>query len=126
MNGGAVDMVVHERAIDQPKPWGYKAFRVLLTESPGMDGTPGGGGTSIAVENSKMSAADAEIMRAEVFQWAGGTEGCKANPVAEKPPEPVAAAPAAASKRETVKAGVRKAVPKSAASGGSDQPAVPK
>src|SRR5262245_19338240 len=45
MNGGAVEIVVHERAVDQPKPWGYKAFRVSLTESPGLDGSPGAGGT---------------------------------------------------------------------------------
>lgn len=96
MNGGAVDVVVHERAIDQPKPWGYKAFRVQLSESPGLDGTPGAGGTTIAVENARIGEAEAARMRAEVFQWAGGTEGCRADPALDKPPEPPVAAAAVA------------------------------
>jgi hypothetical protein len=78
MNGGAVDIVVHERATDQPKPWGYKAFRVVLSEGVGIDGTPGGGGTTIAVENSRMPVAEAQLMTSEVHQWAAGTEGCGA------------------------------------------------
>lgn len=94
MNGGEVEIVVHERAVDQPKPWGYKAFRVLLAESAGLDGTPGGGGTKITVDNVRISDAEASRMRAEVFQWASGTEGCKADPALDKPPEPVAVAPA--------------------------------
>lgn len=95
MNGGAVEMVVHERAVDQPKPWGYKAFRVLLSESAGLDGSPGAGGTSIAVENTKLPDPEANRMRAEVFQWASGTEGCRADPALDKPPPtPVAAVPA--------------------------------
>jgi hypothetical protein len=97
MNGGAVEMVVHERAVDQPKPWGYKAFRVLLTESAGIDG-PGTGGTDIAVENTRIPDAEGARMRAEVFQWAAGTESCKADPALDKSPEPVAAAPALAAK----------------------------
>lgn len=90
MNGGGVEIVVHERAVDQPKPWGYKAFRVLLSESAGMDGTPGAGGTSIAVENSRIPDAEALRMRAEVFQWAAGTEGCKADAALDKARQPAA------------------------------------
>lgn len=94
MNGGSVDMVVHERAVDQPKPWGYKAFRVILKESAGFDGTPGAGGTAIAIENSRIPDAEAARMRAEVFQWAAGTEGCKKDAALDKEePEPAAAAP---------------------------------
>ena len=122
MNGGAVEMVVHERAVDQPKPWGYKAFRVLLQESAGIDGTPGGGGTSIAVENTRIADAEAARMRSEVFQWAGGMEGCKADPALDKVPEPVAAAPVSP---PPVKSAARKATPKSAASGGQAPAASP-
>lgn len=122
MNGGAVEMVVHERATDQPKPWGYKAFRVLLKESAGFDGTPGGGGTSIAVENTRIADAEAARMRAEVFQWAAGTEGCKADPALDKAAEPVAAAPAP---QPAINGPARKAVPKSALSGGSAAAVVP-
>ncbi len=114
MNGGAVELVVHERAVDQPKPWGFKAFRVLLTESAGAVGanSGGGGSTEIAVENSRIPDAEAARMRAEVFQWAAGTEGCKADPALDKPAEPeVVAAPPAKAKT------ARKAVAKSALPG---------
>ncbi len=105
MNGGAVDIVVHERAVDQPKPWGYKAFRVVLTEGAGLDGTPGAGGTTITVENVRIHDAEAARMRAEAFQWATGTEGCKADPALDKVEQPVAAAlppaPATSATRKT-------------------------
>ena len=92
MNGGAVEIIVHERAVDQPKPWGYKAFRVLLAETTALDGSSGSGGTLITVENLRMPEAEAPRMRAEVFQWASGTEGCVELPGT---PAPTAAAPAA-------------------------------
>ncbi len=115
MNGGGVEIVVHERAVDQPKPWGYKAFRVLLSESAGLDGTPGAGGTSIAVENSRIPDAEALRMRAEVFQWAAGTEGCKADAALDK--TPIAAAVETAPAVPTAKAapGKSKATPASSA-----------
>lgn len=103
VSGGAVEIVVHERAVDQPKPWGYKAFRVVLTESAGLDGTPGAGGTGIAVENARLPDAEAARMRAEVLQWAAGTEGCKADPALDKPTE-VTPAPAPAGKAPRKKA----------------------
>lgn len=108
MNGGAVEIVIHERATDQPKPWGYKAFRVVLTESTGIDGTPGAGGTSIAVENARLPQAEGQRMRAEVFRWAAGTEGCIADPALDKPVPLQPAAMAAPAK----KAPVRKSPPK--------------
>ena len=110
--GGAVEIVVHERAVDEPKPWGYKAFRVLLTEGAGLDGTPGAGGTGMVVENVRIPDAEAARMRAEAFQWAAGTEGCKTDPALDKVDEPVAAAPAPA------KSSTRKSRPKAAAAGG--------
>lgn len=112
MNGGGVEVVVHERAVDQPKPWGYKAFRVTLTEGTGLDGTPGAGGTNIAVENTRIPDAEALRMRAEVFQWASGTEGCKTDPTLDKAPEPAPAAPAAAA--PAAKTAARKSPPKAA------------
>lgn len=93
MNGGAVEIIVHERAVDQPKPWGYKAFRIALAESAGVDGTPGGGGTSISVENVRFPEAEGRRMRAEVFKWAGANEGCIADPALDKAPETAAAPP---------------------------------
>lgn len=100
LNGGGVEIVVHERAVDQPKPWGYKAFRVQLSETTGMDGSPGGGGTRITVDNVRMSDTEAPVMRAEVYQWASGTDGCKVST-----PSVVATAPAASAPPPAAKAG---------------------
>lgn len=113
MNGGGVEIIVHERAVDQPKPWGYKAFRIVLTESAGIDGTPGGGGTSIAVENGRFELAEAARMRSEAHAWAAGTEGCKDDPAADKHQ------PAAAAVVSPPKQPARKVAPRSAASTGA-------
>lgn len=96
MNGGAVEIVVHERAVDQPKPWGFKAFRVTVTEVVGLDGTPGGGGASLGVENLRMGEAEAARMRAEVFQWASGTDDCKSDPELDRTASAAASKPAPA------------------------------
>ena len=110
--GGAVEIVVHERAVDQPKPWGYKAFRIALTESAGLDGTPGAGGTSLDVQNARIAEAEATRMRAEVFQWARGNEGCKADPALDKPTETAAAI---AQPPTSVKSATRKVRPNASA-----------
>lgn len=91
LNGGRVEIIVHERAVDQPTPWGPRSFRIELAESAGMDGTPGAGGTAIAIENLRFADAVAGQMRAEVLQWAAGSEGCKSDPVLDK--QPVETAP---------------------------------
>ena len=83
-SGGAVEITVHERAFDQPKPWGYKAYRITMTETAGMDGTPSAGGTKLAFENLRMPDAEAARMRAESVQWADGTEGCKDDAAADQ------------------------------------------
>lgn len=101
-SGGAVEITVHERAFDQPKPWGYKAYRITMTETAGVDGTPSAGGTKLGFENLRMPDAEAARMRAEVVQWADGTEGCKDDPAADQElaarypkPAPPPAAPVA-------------------------------
>ena len=101
MSGGAVEIIVHERAVDQPKPWGYKAFRIALTESHGIDGAPGEGGSRLVVENLRFEHGPAQRMRAEVFQWAKGNPDCIADPEADAalaaaapPPPPPKAKPA--------------------------------
>jgi hypothetical protein len=75
--GGAVEIVVHERVYDQPKPWGYKAFRVALTK--------GSGYTSVGVENLRMPEEAARQMRAEVLAWAHGSQSCMRGNVAADP-----------------------------------------
>ncbi len=126
MNGGAVEVVVHERAVDQPKPWGYKAYRIVLTEGAGIDGTPGSGGTSIAVENSRIPDAEAARMRAEVYQWAAGTEGCRHDPALDKVAEPVAEAAPPPKVAKAPKGAATKAAPKATASGGEATEAAPR
>lgn len=91
LNGGRVEIIVHERAVDQPTPWGPRSFRIELSESPGLDGTPGGGGTGVAIENLRFPDAAAGRMRAEVLQWAAGSEGCKSDPALDN--QPAEAAP---------------------------------
>jgi hypothetical protein len=97
MNGGKVEVIVHERAVDQPTPWGPRSFRIELAESTGMDGTAGGGGTGVAVENLRFPDAVAARMRAEVLQWAAGSEGCKVDPALDGPPPAAAPRPEPAS-----------------------------
>jgi hypothetical protein len=83
--GGAAEIVIHERAFDQPKPLGYKAFRIALTKGSDF--------TNIEIENLRMPEPLAEPMRAEVLAWARGSKGCMgdkvANPGAGLPSTPV-------------------------------------
>lgn len=78
-SGGKVEITIHERAVDQPRPWGYRAFRIHLSESPAFDGSSGGN-TSVSVENLRMTDDEAARMRKEVLQWAAGVEGCSQVP----------------------------------------------
>ena len=73
--GGSVEIVVHERAYDQPKPWGYKAFRITLKQ--------GSEYTSIATENLRMPEPLARQMHSEVLAWARGSKGCTGDAVAQ-------------------------------------------
>lgn len=80
-NGGIVEADVLERDMAGPKPWGAKAFKVMLA--------PSGEQTTIDIENIKMPEATAATMRADVFAWAQGDTNCKLKP-ADLPPPPVA------------------------------------
>ncbi len=65
-----------------PKPWGPRAFRVLLRAD--------GDFTSIDVQNLSMAAEIAAQMRADVFHWAQDGKNCKLKPLPEEagPPPP--------------------------------------
>lgn len=85
--GGAVEVAVLVRDVTAPKPWGPRAFRVLLTAD--------GDYTSIDVQNLSMSAEVASQMRADVFHWAQNGQQCKLKPPPEEagpPPPPSKAA----------------------------------
>ena len=63
MNGGAVEMVVHERATDQPKPWGYKSFRDRRREAmPAQSNSNSWGGVVVSALTVVGGAASAVIM----------------------------------------------------------------
>jgi hypothetical protein len=66
--GGGAEIVIHERAFDQPKPLGYKAFRIALTN--------GSDYANIEIENLRMPDRLAAEMRAEVLAWARGSKSC--------------------------------------------------
>lgn len=88
--GGGVEIVVHERAVDQPKIWGFKAYRVAISEV--------GGQSVVSVENLRMPEQEEPRMRSEVLRWADSKEDCAVEPVAEAPPEPAPAVKAKAKK----------------------------
>jgi hypothetical protein len=79
--GGAVEVAVHERDLAGQKPWGPKAFKVVLQAS--------GEQSTIGVENLKMPEAAAVLMRADVFGWAQGGKDCRLKPL-DPPPAPAA------------------------------------
>jgi hypothetical protein len=76
-NGGEAEVVVHERDRAAERPWGARAFRVVLTG--------GAASTTIDTENFRMPDADAASMRREVHRWASGSSECEA-PASGLPP----------------------------------------
>jgi hypothetical protein len=91
--GGAVEVAVMVRDPAAPKPWGPRAFRVMLTAD--------GSYTAIEVQNISMTAELAGQMRADVFHWAQNGQQCKVKPPAEEagpPPPPKKAAKVKAAK----------------------------
>jgi hypothetical protein len=85
--GGAVEVAVLVRDLAAPKPWGPRAFRVMLTAD--------GDYTAINVQNLSMDAEVAAQMRADVFHWAQDGRQCKLKPPPEEagpPPPPAKAA----------------------------------
>lgn len=67
-NGGEAEVVVHERDRQAERPWGARAFRIVLTG--------GSASTTIDTENFRMTEGDAERMRREVHRWASGGTDC--------------------------------------------------
>jgi hypothetical protein len=76
-NGGEAEVVIHERDRASERPWGARAFRIVLTG--------GSSSTAIDTENFRMPDGDAERMRREVHRWASGSTDCDA-PASGSPP----------------------------------------
>lgn len=85
--GGQAEIVLHERDMTQPHPWGPRAFRIeLVAEGGGTD-------TRVMMSNIKLPKDLAEAVRADVTDWAKGGDGCQAQVVRPPPPpDPVPAA----------------------------------
>lgn len=90
--GGKVEIVVHVRDRQGERPWGAKAFRVVLSPIDTQ--------TEIGTENLKMPEPEAEQMRRDALRWATGSTECVhgdaplATPAARPGPTPAVAAPA--------------------------------
>lgn len=66
--GGAVEIVVHERDRTSERPWGARAFLVVMTDTAGQ--------ASVEMENLRMPEAEAERMRREVPRWVADNLAC--------------------------------------------------
>jgi hypothetical protein len=81
--GGAAEIVLHERDPSLRDQRGPRAFRVSFTGDPG--------GVRIGITTIKVAAPLGELMVRDVVVWASGGAGCQAR--ALSPPPPQAAAP---------------------------------
>jgi len=66
--GGSVELVVHERDRTSERPWGSRAFRVVMSNVAGQ--------AQLDMENFRMPEADAARMRREVREWAVDRLAC--------------------------------------------------
>ena len=94
--GGRAEIVLHERDLTQPHPWGQRAFRMEMV------GEGGGTDTRITMVNIKIPADLADAMRTDVATWAKGADGCQAQVVRPPAPDPAPEPPAAKGKVKTV------------------------
>lgn len=81
--GGQAEIVLHEREISQPHPWGKRSFRIELA------GLGGGTDTRVTMLNINLPSDLAEAVRADVTNWAKGGNGCQAQVARPPPPDPV-------------------------------------
>lgn len=82
--GGAAEIVLHERDPSLRDQRGPRAFRVSLTSDPG--------GVRVATVAIKVAAPLSELMVADVAAWARGGAGCRARSLRPEPAQ--SAAPA--------------------------------
>lgn len=82
--GGAAEIVLHERDPSLRDQRGPRAFRVSLTSDPG--------GVRVVTVAIKVAAPLSELMVADVTAWARGGAGCQARSLRPKPSQ--SAAPA--------------------------------
>jgi len=78
--GGAAEIVLHERDATFSDQRGPRAFRVALTNAPA--------GAQVNVANLKMAPALGEAMTKDVATWAAGAKGCEVRRLYPPPPPP--------------------------------------
>jgi hypothetical protein len=84
VEGGAAEIVLHERDLSLRDQRGPRAFRVSLTSDPG--------GVRVATVAIKVAAPLSELMTADVAAWAKGGAGCQTRSLRAAPAQ--SAAPA--------------------------------
>jgi hypothetical protein len=82
--GGAAEIVVHERDPSLRDQRGARAFRVAFMGNPG--------GVRVGITAIKVAAPLSELMARDVVVWASGGTGCQARILSPAPPQ--SAAPA--------------------------------
>jgi hypothetical protein len=79
--GGAAEIVLHERDPSMRDQRGARAFRVALAAE--------GGSVRVAVTAIKIAAPLSELMARDVATWASGGSGCQARALSPpSPPQP--------------------------------------
>jgi hypothetical protein len=82
--GGAAEIVLHERDPSLRDQRGPRAFKISFTGNPG--------GVRVGITTIKVAAPLGELMVRDVVAWASGGAGCQARALSPAPPQ--AAAPA--------------------------------
>jgi len=89
--GGAAEIVIHERDASAREQRGAQAFRVGFESAAS-------GAVRVEMVQTRMDAAIAQLMIKDVEVWAGGSKGCHAGVLAP-PAKPVTSGKAPAKKR---------------------------
>jgi hypothetical protein len=88
--GGAAEIVLHERDVAFRDQRGPRAFRITFAGDPG--------GVRMGITAIKIAAPLSELMARDVAVWAGGAAGCQARTLARSPPPAASAQRPGASK----------------------------
>src|SRR6185503_15322239 len=81
-DGGAAEIVLHERDPSMRDQRGPRAFRVSFTGDSG--------GVRVGITAIKVAAPMSELMVRDVVAWASGAAGCQARALSAAPPQSAA------------------------------------
>jgi len=104
--GGSAEIVIHEREVAAPRPWGRKVFRIALAAADTK--------TSLAVENLALPDPLVAQMKADIHAWSAGQPSCTAGEggtgMRKDPPPPAAPAPKVAKAKPKPKPALKPSV----------------